>query len=68
MRATGQNLKRLLKQRGWGRRPWPEGGAHTACSLFFADCCFLVSLSNHPLGLIAASVAARVSSGSPLRK
>jgi hypothetical protein len=26
--AAGQNLKRLLKQRGWGRRPWP-GGAFT---------------------------------------
>ncbi len=24
MRAAGQNLKRLLKKRGWGRRPWPE--------------------------------------------
>ena len=23
MRATGQNLKRLLKKRGWGRRPFP---------------------------------------------
>ena len=23
--ATGQNLKRLLRQRGWGRRPWPTG-------------------------------------------
>ena len=23
--ATGQNLKRLLRQRGWGRRPWPNG-------------------------------------------
>jgi hypothetical protein len=23
--ATGQNLKRLLRQRGWGRRPWPSG-------------------------------------------
>jgi transposase len=21
--ASGQNLKRLLKKRGWGRRPWP---------------------------------------------
>jgi transposase len=21
--ATGQNLKRLLQRRGWGRRPWP---------------------------------------------
>ncbi len=35
MRATGQNLKRLLKQRGRGRRPWLEGAAHAACSLFF---------------------------------
>ncbi len=23
--ATGQNLKRLLSQQGWGRRPWPSG-------------------------------------------
>ena len=23
--ATGQNLKRLLRKRGWGRRPWPGG-------------------------------------------
>jgi transposase len=23
--AAGQNLKRLLKTRGWGRRPWPTG-------------------------------------------
>jgi hypothetical protein len=23
--ATGQNLKRLLSRRGWGRRPWPRG-------------------------------------------
>jgi hypothetical protein len=28
MRATGQNLKRLLKKRGWGRRPWPTGAAN----------------------------------------
>ncbi len=25
--ATGQNLKRLLSRRGWGRRPFPSGGA-----------------------------------------
>jgi transposase len=25
--ATGQNLKRLLRRRGWGRRPWPGGAA-----------------------------------------
>ena len=23
--AAGQNLKRLLSRRGWGRRPWPGG-------------------------------------------
>jgi hypothetical protein len=30
MRAAGQNLKRLLKKRGWGRRPWPEGAVGAA--------------------------------------
>jgi hypothetical protein len=25
--ATGQNLKRLLSWRGWGRRPFPAGAA-----------------------------------------
>jgi len=25
--AAGQNLKRLLSPRGWGRRPWPNGAA-----------------------------------------
>jgi hypothetical protein len=23
--AAGQNLKRLVSNRGWGHRPWPEG-------------------------------------------
>ncbi len=27
--ATGQNLKRLLRKRGWGRRPWPNGAPET---------------------------------------
>jgi transposase len=27
MIAAGQNLKRLLSARGWGRRPWPDGAA-----------------------------------------
>jgi transposase len=27
MIAAGQNLKRLLCQQGWGRRPWPGGAA-----------------------------------------
>jgi len=25
--AAGQNLKRLLSNHGWGRRPWPCGAA-----------------------------------------
>jgi hypothetical protein len=28
--AAGQNLKRLLQRRGWGRRPWPAGPASLA--------------------------------------
>jgi hypothetical protein len=32
--AAGQNLKRLLSQRGWGRRPLPSGAA-LHCSVFF---------------------------------
>jgi len=28
IRAAGQNLKRLLKKRGWRRRPWPAGAAN----------------------------------------
>ncbi len=30
MRAAGQNLKRLLKKWGWGRRPWPEAAVCAA--------------------------------------
>ena len=33
IRAAGQNLKRLLKKRGWGRRPFPAEGL---CALFLA--------------------------------
>lgn len=28
--AAGQNLKRLLSARGWGRRPWPDGAVGIA--------------------------------------
>ena len=31
--AAGQNLKRLLTKAGWGRRPWPAGGAGIATAL-----------------------------------
>lgn len=36
VRAAGQNLKRLLKKRGWGHRPWPEG-AENALLLGFLE-------------------------------
>jgi transposase len=35
VRAAGQNVKRLLKKRNWGLRPYPEGAAEAACSLLF---------------------------------
>jgi hypothetical protein len=28
--AAGQNLKRLLRARGWRRRPWPDGAVGSA--------------------------------------
>src|SRR5437762_6502446 len=34
IRAAGQNLKRLLKKRGWGRRPGPTGEALVLFSIF----------------------------------
>jgi hypothetical protein len=36
MIAAGQNLKRLLRARGWGRRPWPDGAAGLAGMLLRA--------------------------------
>src|SRR6266704_1368994 len=35
MRAAGQNLKRLLKQRGWGRRPCPAEALHAPLFGYF---------------------------------
>ncbi len=32
MRAAGQKLKRLLKEQGWGRRPFP---VETLCAAFW---------------------------------
>ena len=32
--AAGQNLKRLLSKRGWGRRPWPSGAPGLAIRSF----------------------------------
>src|SRR5262249_38238391 len=39
--AAGQNLKRLLKKRGWARRPFPA----EAMSAIFFSCCLGENLS-----------------------
>ena len=39
--ATGQNLKRLLKKRGWGRRPFPT---EAMCASFWGLLCDLLVL------------------------
>jgi transposase len=41
--ATGQNLKRLLQQRGWEHRPFPDGAAATA-NAFAVLSCWLVAV------------------------
>jgi transposase len=38
MRAAGQNLKRQLKKRGWGRHPFP---VEALCAFFLASCRWL---------------------------
>ena len=54
--AAGQNLKRLLKKRGWGRRPFPV----EALSAFFLACNWWFI---HPsLGSVSASSRLRSSS------
>ena len=47
--ASGQNLKRLLQQRGWGRRPLPSGAA-----LFFVGMVWLVWSTYAPLLALSA--------------
>ncbi len=41
MRAAGQNLKRLLKKRGWGRHPFP---AEALCAFFLVSCWWMTRL------------------------
>jgi Transposase DDE domain len=43
--AAGQNLKRLLQQRGWGRRPFPTEAMAASCLLFYAFCSSIFSES-----------------------
>ena len=40
--ASGQNLKRLLQQRGWGRRPFPAGAAVAVEGVSILSCLFAV--------------------------
>ncbi len=60
MRATGQNLKRLLKKRGWGQRPFP---AEAVCAFFLAAYWWFTRLS-----LGSVSVSSLISSSYPLSK
>jgi transposase len=36
--ATGQNLKRLLRRQGWGRRPWPGAPLTTTAGSALPSC------------------------------
>ncbi len=65
MRAAGQNLKRLLKKRGWGRRPWPEGAANAAFSLLFGFLLLLYWPLKTSFELIWALVTGKVGAYSP---
>ena len=49
--AAGQNLKRLLKKRGWGRRPFP---AEAMCAFFFVASWWMTStsLADVPVSLL----------------
>jgi len=58
--AAGQNLKRLLKKRGWGRRPFP---AEAVFALFLAAYGWMI-----PHYLREVSIYSCISSASPLRK
>ncbi len=51
MRAAGQNLKRLLKKRGWGRRLGPTG---EALVLFSLDLLFLRQASKKQIFCLLA--------------
>src|SRR5690349_3510399 len=60
MQAAGQNLKRLLKKRGWGHRPYPT---EAVCALFLASYWWVTRPS---LGYV--SVSSFIGSPSPLGK
>jgi transposase len=47
--AAGQNRKRLLQQRGWGRRPFPDGVAAVVC-LWILRCKHVVAVDRGAVG------------------
>ena len=46
--AAGQNLKRLLQRRGWGRRPFPSGRAVATVELCFLAPVSVLSFGGEP--------------------
>ena len=50
MRAAGQNLKRLLKKRGWGRRPCPAEALYAPllCLFVIVDSYFFAGMLSFP--------------------
>jgi hypothetical protein len=53
MRAGGQNLKRLLKKRDWGHRPYPAEALHDP--LFGSFWVVSLSLVDMPVSLMIVS-------------
>jgi transposase len=47
--ASGQNLKRLLQKRGWGRRPFPTEAIYAAFYIFYVFCSFIFREISHKL-------------------
>jgi len=45
--AAGQNLKRLLQKRGWGRRPFPAEAMYASFYFFYVFCSSLLSGISH---------------------
>jgi Transposase DDE domain len=48
--AAGQNLKRLLQQRGWGRRPFPDGAVAAAICLWLFRRTLVVAVDGGTVG------------------
>ena len=58
--AAGQNLKRLLQQRGWGRRPFPDGVAAALACLWILRLEHVLAAHRGALGRAGDLTAIRV--------